>query len=68
MATIRYLACISENPETLASFYQRYLRTDELGQSAAGDISISDGFLNLTFFKKRPALCEPRMDTGLNHI
>ena len=68
MATIRYLAFISERPEELAKFYERYLGTQELGRSPAGDISITDGFLNLTLFKKRPALCEPRMETGLNHV
>ena len=68
MATIRYLAYISEKPDDLAAFYARYLGTEELGRSAAGDISISDGFLNLTLFKKRPSLCEPRMETGFNHI
>jgi catechol 2,3-dioxygenase-like lactoylglutathione lyase family enzyme len=68
MATIRYLAFISERPDELAKFYERYLGTKELGRSPAGDISITDGFLNLTFFRKRPALCEPRMEAGLNHI
>jgi catechol 2,3-dioxygenase-like lactoylglutathione lyase family enzyme len=68
MAVIRYIAYISENPEELAKFYHRFLQTSELGRSSAGDISITDGFLNLTLFKKRPALCEPRMEVGLNHI
>lgn len=68
MATIRYLAVISECPEELAQFYDRYLGTRELGRSSTGDIAITDGFLNLTLFRKRPALCEPRMETGLNHI
>lgn len=68
MATIRYLAYISEMPDELAKFYGRFLKTTELGRSSAGDITITDGFLNITFFKKRPALCEPRMEVGLNHI
>jgi catechol 2,3-dioxygenase-like lactoylglutathione lyase family enzyme len=68
MAVLKYVAYLCEDPEKLAKFYQRYLQTQELGRSSAGDISITDGFLNLTFFKKRPALCEPRMEAGLNHI
>ncbi len=68
MAVLKYVAYLCENPEELAQFYQRYLQTREIGRSSAGDVSITDGFMNLTFFKKRPALCEPRMETGLNHI
>ncbi len=68
MATLRYIAYISENPEKLAEFYHRFLGTEELGRSAAGDISISDGYYNLTFFKKRPALGEMRTDCGLHHV
>src|SRR5205807_3988103 len=68
MATLRYIACISENPETLTEFYRRFLGTDEIGRSPEGDISITDGFYNLTLFKKRPALGEMRMEPGLHHI
>jgi len=68
MATVRYVATISDNPEQLAAFYDRFLGTTELGRSVEGDVSITDGFYNLTFFKKRPALHEPRMEQGLNHI
>lgn len=68
MAVIRYIAFISEKPEELAQFYHRFLKTRELGRSPEGNISITDGFYNLTFFKKRPALHEPRMEVGLNHI
>ncbi len=68
MAVIRYIALISENPDELAKFYNRFLGTRELGRSPEGDVSISDGFYNLTFFKRRPGLHEPRMEAGLNHI
>jgi catechol 2,3-dioxygenase-like lactoylglutathione lyase family enzyme len=67
-AIIKYIAFISENPDELSKSYHRFLKTEEIGRSQAGDISITDGFFNLTFFKKRPALCEPRMEVGLNHI
>jgi catechol 2,3-dioxygenase-like lactoylglutathione lyase family enzyme len=68
MATLRYVAFLSEDPQELAEFYGRFLDTRELGRSPEGDISITDGFYNLTFFKKRAALSEMRMDSGLHHI
>jgi len=68
MATLRYIAFISENPEQIANFYNKFLGTEELGRSPEGDISITDGFYNLTFFTKRPALREPTMELGLHHI
>jgi catechol 2,3-dioxygenase-like lactoylglutathione lyase family enzyme len=68
MATLRYIAFISENPDKITEFYSRFLGTKELGRSPEGDISITDGFYNLTFFKKRTALREPIMDVGLHHI
>lgn len=68
MATLRYVAFISEDPAKIADFYNRFLGTKEIGRSAEGDISLTDGFYNLTFFKKRPALREPGMETGLHHV
>lgn len=68
MATLRYVAFLSENPEKIADFYKRFLGTKEIGRSAEGDISLTDGFYNLTFFKKRAALREVRMETGLHHV
>jgi catechol 2,3-dioxygenase-like lactoylglutathione lyase family enzyme len=68
MATLRYIAFISENPEQIANFYNNFLSTEELGRSPEGDISITDGFYNLTFFKRRSALREPIMEPGLHHI
>jgi catechol 2,3-dioxygenase-like lactoylglutathione lyase family enzyme len=68
VATLRYVAFISEKPEKITEFYHRFLKTEDLGRSTEGDISITDGFYNLTFFKKRPALTEMRMEDGLHHI
>jgi len=68
LATIRYIAFVSENPDGQAEFYQRFLKTKVLGRSAEGDVSITDGFYNLTLFKRRASLHEPRMEVGLNHI
>lgn len=68
MATLRYIAYLAQDPARLVDFYHRFLGTEELGRSPADDISITDGFYNLTFFKWRPALGEMHMDIGLHHI
>src|SRR6187549_838228 len=68
MATLRYIAYLANEPEKLAEFYRRFLGTEELGRSMEGDISITDGYYNLTFFKKRPSLGEMQMELGLHHI
>jgi catechol 2,3-dioxygenase-like lactoylglutathione lyase family enzyme len=68
VATLRYIAYLAEDPAKLVDFYHRFLGTEELGHSPEGDISITDGFYNLTFFKKRPSLSEMHMDTGLHHV
>jgi len=68
MPTLRYVAFLTEDPARLVDFYHRFLGTEELGRSSEGDISITDGFYNLTFFKRRPALGEMKMGLGLHHI
>lgn len=68
MATLRYVAYLADEPEKLADFYHRFLGTEELGRSADGDVSVTDGFYNLTFFKRRTGLGEMKMDLGLHHI
>ena len=49
MATLRYIAYLANEPEKLTEFYGRFLGTEELGRSAEGDISITDGHYNLPF-------------------
>jgi catechol 2,3-dioxygenase-like lactoylglutathione lyase family enzyme len=68
MSTLRYIAYLAEDPPKLVDFYHRFLGTEELGRTAEGDITITDGFYNLTFFKNRPALGEMQMNNGLHHI
>ena len=68
MATLRYVAYLADEPTKLVDFYGRFLGTEELGRTPEGDITITDGFYNLTFFKKRPALGEMNMEVGLHHI
>mgnify|MGYP001367748415 CR=1 FL=1 len=68
MSTLRYIAYLADDPAKLVDFYQRFLGTEELGRTPEGDITITDGFYNLTFFKNRPALGEMQMNDGLHHI
>ena len=68
MAVLRYIAYLSDDPEKLTGFYHRFLGTEELGRSVDGDVSITDGFYNLTFFKRRAPLNELKMDCGLHHV
>lgn len=68
MATLRYVAYLAEDPAKLVDFYHHFLGTAELGRTTEGDITITDGFYNLTFFKNRPELGEMQMNNGLHHI
>ncbi len=65
---IRYLAVLSDKPDELAEFYGRHLAMSELGRSNEGDISLTDGFYNMTLFNRRAELGEPRMELGLHHV
>ena len=67
-AQLRYLAVISDDPDLLGDFYCRHFGLKSLGRSEHGDVSVSDGFYNLTFLKNRPDLGEPRMERGLHHL
>ena len=68
MSRISYLALLCSEPAALADFYVRGFGLDEIGRSAAGDVSLTDGSFNLTLFKQRPQLQEPRMEIGLHHL
>lgn len=70
MGKIRYLAMLSEQPGALADFYTRYFAMRELGRSPEGDVSLTDGYFNLTVLKMRHALreSEPRLAIGANHL
>lgn len=48
---IRYLAIVSEQPQTLARFYSNYFEMRELGRSDKGDIALTDGFYNISILK-----------------
>ena len=68
MGAIRYLAVISEEPQALARFYLEEIGMEELDRSGAGDISLTDGYYNLTLFRRRADLMELRKEPGLHHI
>ena len=61
---IRYLAIVSEQPETLAGFYSSYFQMRELGRSDTGDIALTDGFYNISILKRRNGAEE----TGISHF
>ena len=65
---LRYLAYLSEDPDMMADFYGRNLGVEELGRSNAGDVTVSDGFYNITFLKARDDLDEPDKTIGLHHV
>ncbi len=67
-AQFRYLAFLSDEPLMLADFYKRHFEMDELERSNEGDISLTDGFYNVTFLRRRPDLHELHYDTGLHHV
>src|SRR5262245_13500791 len=68
MPRIRYLAILCAEPASLAAFYASQLGFDELGRSAAGDVTLTDGGYNLTLFRNRPDLRELHTANGLHHL
>ena len=68
VSPLRYLAFLSDDPGALADFYSRHFALDELGRSNEGDVSLSDGFYNITFLRRREELNELHNDTGLHHV
>lgn len=67
-AQVSYLAMVSEQPERLASYYETYFGLRELGRSADGDISLTDGFYNLSILKRRAGLGEENDEVGIHHF
>jgi catechol 2,3-dioxygenase-like lactoylglutathione lyase family enzyme len=68
MIRIRYLAFLCNDAAKLADFYVRYFGLSEMGRNMAGDVSLTDGFMNLSFLQMRASLGEPRMEVGLHHL
>lgn len=67
-ARIRYLAFLSDEPAALADFYARHLDLDEVGRSKEGDVTVTDGYFNISFLRRRPELHEPHDQVGLHHM
>lgn len=63
-----YMAIVSDQPQALASFYATYFEMWELGRSDDGDISITDGFLNVSLLKRRPGVEGASGRAGLSHF
>jgi len=68
MPRIRYLAMLCADPAGLAGFYRGCFGLEEMGRTDAGDLTLTDGGFNITLFKERPQLHEPRMERGLHHL
>ena len=65
---ISYIAFLSDQPDRLAEHYSTYFGLKELGRSADGDVSMTDGFYNLSFLKRRKELGEANDEVGLHHF
>jgi catechol 2,3-dioxygenase-like lactoylglutathione lyase family enzyme len=65
---IGYFAILCNDPARLAGFYRTQFGLTELGRSPEDDVSLTDGGFNLTLFKNRRELHEPRLETGLHHL
>jgi hypothetical protein len=59
LGRIRYLAVLCAAPAALPGFYRRYFGTDEIGRSAEGDVTLSDGTFNLSLLCNRAGPREP---------
>jgi catechol 2,3-dioxygenase-like lactoylglutathione lyase family enzyme len=58
-ARIRYLAIVARDTQALAGYYQTYLGLCEVGRSDSGDITLSDGFYNLSLLAAAGEDAEP---------
>jgi hypothetical protein len=63
-----YMAIVSDRPQALADYYAKYFQMWELGRSEAGDVSITDGFLNVSILKQRPGVEGAMGRPGLSHF
>jgi len=59
---------MTHKPDELSDFYVRHLGLEELARSNQGDVSLTDGFFNLTFLKPRDDILEPDQTLGLHHV
>ena len=67
MASIRYIAVMTKDPEKLAGFYKEFLDMREIARSEQGDISLTDSFYNMTLFRIREEF-GGKVEPGLHHL
>ncbi len=65
---VRYISFLTDDPDRTSGFYARHLGFAEIARSNQGDVSLTDGYMNLTFVKARDELCEPDVRFGLHHV
>jgi len=65
---LRYLAILAQDPDQLLDFYTRVFGLKVLTRSDDGDIALTDGYFNISLYRLRPTLGEPRMEVGPHHI
>jgi len=67
-ATFSYMAIVSDRPRVLADFYAKHFDMWELGHSDDGDVSITDGHVNVSILKQRPGVEGAMGRPGLSHF
>jgi catechol 2,3-dioxygenase-like lactoylglutathione lyase family enzyme len=68
LGRIRYLAIVAKDPEAVADWYGTVFGTEVIGRSKGGDVSLSEGYFNISILKQRPELGEDARETGLHHV
>lgn len=63
-----YMAIVSDQPEALAEFYARFFDMWELGRSDSGDLSLTDGWVNVSILKQRAGIEGASGRPGLSHF
>ena len=63
-----YMAVVTDQPRALADYYAKYFDMWELGHSDEGDVSITDGFLNVSLLKQRLGVEGASGRPGLSHF
>jgi hypothetical protein len=63
-----YMAIVTDQPRVLADYYAKHFQMWELGSSPEGDISITDGFLNVSLLKQRSGVEGASGRPGLSHF
>jgi catechol 2,3-dioxygenase-like lactoylglutathione lyase family enzyme len=59
---------LSDEPGVLSDFYRSTFGWSLVAQSDEGDISLSDGFLQIAIFRSRVSLGEPKEVIGFHHL